>query len=174
MLGVMNSNHASDFDHLCQSLSSLPQTYFRIRWLHEKNLQALIVDPVTEYQYKSSVINFEVSAEPRWSRRPSASYITVGPPGNKKRFVCRKVGGWDISAIFDEIRTRIEQERLDIAEAERLRALDATTRELIERLGYPHISPSHLENSVLFKFARNVSISQAERIVDFLRSEGLV
>jgi hypothetical protein len=170
----MNSTQASDFDRLCRSLSSVPQRYFRIRVLHGTNRQVLIIDSVSEYQYKSAIINFEVSAEPRWARRPPGSYITIGPPGNKRRFVCRKAGGWDVSAIIDEVRTRIEQERRDVTEAERLKALDAQTKELIERLDYPHISPSHLENCILFKFAKNISVSQAERLVEFLRFEGLV
>jgi len=170
----MNSTQANDFDRLCHSLASVPQNYFRIRVLQDPNRQVLIIDPISEYQYKSAVIHFEVSAEPRWARRPPASYITIGPPGNKKRFVCRKAGGWDAPAITDEVRTRIDQERRDVAEAERLKELDAQTRKLIERLDYQYISPSHIENCVLFKFAKNVSIPQAERLVDFLRSEGLV
>ena len=170
----MNSTQSSDFDRLCHSLSSLPQLPFRIRVVHDANRQVLIIDPISEYQYKSAVINFEVSAEPRWGRRPPSSYITIGTVGDKKRFVCRNAGGWDISAITDEVQTRIERERRDVAKAERLKVLDFQTRELIERLDYPHISPSHLENCVLLRFAENVSVSQAERIVDFLRSEGLV
>jgi len=170
----MNPTQPSDFDRLFHSLSSVPEVCFRIRVLHDSSRQVLIIDPISEYQYNSAVINFGVSAEPRWGRRPSASFITIGPPGNKKRFVCRNAGGWDISAIIGEVRTRIEQERRDVTEAERLKALDAKTREIIERLDYPHISRSHLEDCVLFKFAKNVSVSQAERLVDFLRSEGLV
>ena len=170
----MNSTQPSNFDQLFHSLSSVPQRCFRIHVLHDTNRQVLIIDPISEYQYKSAVINCEVSAESRWGNRPPASYITIGSSGNKKRFVCHKVGGWDISAIIDEIRTRIEQERCDISEAERLKGLDAKTRELIERLDYPHISTSHLEDCFLFKFAKNISAPQAERLVNFLRSEGLV
>lgn len=152
----------------------MSQGYFRIRVLNDSSRQVLIIDPISEYQYGSAVINFKVSKESRWGHRPPEPFITVGPPGNKTRFVCRKVGDWDISAIISEVLIRIEKERRDVSEAERLKALDAKTRELIERLDYPHISRSHLEDYVLFKFANNVSISQAERLVDFLRSEGLV
>lgn len=170
---MSSASETAAFDCLCDSLISVSPKLFRTQVTRNETRQVLIIDSELEFQFKSAIIVFGVTAEPQWNRRPSSPYITIGPSGNKKRFFCKQTGGWDIPAIIDEIRTRIEQERCDLAAAERLKNLDFKTRDLIERLHYPHISRSHLENCVLFKFAENISVTQAERLVDFLKSEGL-
>lgn len=161
------------FYNLIQQLRSAAPDLFQIRISSNDECKAEILDSETNTLYESAVIFFGLTKAPRWGNKDASAYITVGLSGNKARFFCNKSEGWNVPAIAEEIRTRVLQERHALSIAAAAAGRDSGMRELIWRLDYPHISPSHIEDRVLFKFAENVTVEQAERLVDFLKSEGL-